>query len=133
LKKVREGLIIASDTLVSLDGCPLGKPADRDDAYHMLRSLSGRAHEVYTGVCVLDAQSGRCLVREDCTFVVFKPLTDAQIFSYIDSGEPMDRAGAYAIQGGAAPFVERIDGAFDNVVGFPTALVAEMLRAFGVE
>ena len=126
------GVIIASDTLVSLDGAPLGKPEDAADAHRMLRALSGREHEVFTGVCLIDAQTGRLQVREVRTGVTFRALTDAEIDDYIATGEPMDKAGAYAIQGGAAPFVAALDGEFENVVGFPVIEVKSMLAEFGM-
>ncbi len=126
------GVIIASDTLVSLDGAPLGKPEDAADAHRMLRALSGREHEVFTGVCLIDAQTGRLQVREVRTGVTFRALTDAEIDAYIATGEPMDKAGAYAIQGGAAPFVAALDGEFENVVGFPVIEVKSMLAEFGM-
>ena len=129
---VPDGIVIASDTLVSLDGRPLGKPADEDEARAMLRSLSGRAHEVFTGVCVCDTKRGVFLTEEARTEVRFRELSDDEIRSYIATGEPMDKAGAYAIQGGAGAFVESIDGTFDNVVGFPTDLVGRMLARFGL-
>ena len=126
------GVIIASDTLVSLDGAPLGKPEDAADAHRMLRALSSREHEVFTGVCLIDAQTGRLQVREVRTGVTFRALTDAEIDAYIATGEPMDKAGAYAIQGGAAPFVAALDGEFENVVGFPVIEVKSMLAEFGM-
>ena len=125
-----DGVIIASDTLVSLDGVPLGKPADAEDARRMLTALSGRQHEVFTGVCVLDAKSGRSETRSVRTGVTFRALAPGEIEAYIATGEPMDKAGAYAIQGGAGRFVEALDGPFDNVVGFPTEAVREMLEHF---
>ena len=128
----RRGIIIASDTLVSLDGAPLGKPEDEADAKRMLRALSGREHEVFTGVCVMDAESGENEIRAVRTGVTFRALTDGEIDVYIATGEPMDKAGAYAIQGGAAPFVEKLDGEFENVVGFPVVEVKEMLGHFGL-
>ena len=121
------GVIIAADTLVSLDGAPLGKPADADDARRMLRALSGREHEVFTGVCVIDAQTGMEEAQADRTGVRFRPLTDAEIDAYVATGEPMDKAGAYGIQGGAGKFVESLDGSYENVMGFPVRLVGEML------
>ena len=115
------GVIIASDTLVSLDGRPLGKPADESEAHAMLRALSGRAHE---------AATGREMVEEVKTAVRFRELTDKEIWDYIHTGEPMDKAGAYGIQGGAGAFVEGLDGSFENVMGFPVEDVERMLRAF---
>ena len=127
-----DGVIIASDTLVSLDDIPLGKPEDAADAHRMLRALSGREHAVYTGVCMVDTATGQEEVRADRTGVWFRELSDSEIDAYIATGEPMDKAGAYAIQGGAGAFVERFDGSFENVVGFPVEVVGDMLRRFGV-
>ena len=127
------GVVIASDTLVSLDGRPLGKPADESEAHAMLRALSGRAHEVFTGVCLRDAATGREMVEEVKTAVRFRELTDEEIWDYIRTGEPMDKAGAYGIQGGAGAFVEGLDGSFENVMGFPVDDVERMLRAFTYE
>ena len=124
------GVIIASDTLVSLDGAPLGKPADAAEAHRMLRALSGRTHEVYSGVCVLDIETGRHETRSVHTGVTFRELTDAEIDAYIATGEPMDKAGAYAIQGGAGAFVTHLEGSFENVMGFPVDDVREMLSHF---
>jgi len=127
-----DGVIIASDTLVSLDGAPLGKPAGEREAREMLSALSGREHEVFTGVCVLDAKTGSTETRTVRTGVTFRDITPGEIDAYIATGEPMDKAGAYAIQGGAAPFVQALDGEFENVVGFPVAEVREMLSGFGM-
>ena len=124
------GVIIASDTLVSLDGVPLGKPEDAEDARRMLRALSGREHEVFSGVCVLDIETGRHLMRAARTGVTFRALTDEEIDAYVATGEPMDKAGAYAIQGGAGAFVTKLDGSFENVMGFPVDEVREMLSHF---
>ena len=124
------GIIIASDTLVSLDGAPLGKPADKEDAKRMLRALSGREHEVFSGVCVMDIESGRRETRSVRTGVTFRALTDMEIEAYVATGEPMDKAGAYAIQGGAGAFVTGLDGSFENVMGFPVDEVREMLHHF---
>ena len=127
-----DGVIIASDTLVSLDGVPLGKPADEREAHEMLAALSGREHEVFTGVCVMDAKTGKAETRTVRTGVTFRDITPDEIDAYIATGEPMDKAGAYAIQGGAAPFVSALDGEYENVVGFPVAEVREMLSGFGM-
>lgn len=128
----RDGLIIASDTLVSLDGAALGKPADEADAKRMLLELSGREHEVFTGVCLLDAATGKYEVRSVRTGVTFRAITGEEIDAYIATGEPMDKAGAYAIQGGAGRFVEKLDGELENVIGFPVVEVREMLAHFGM-
>lgn len=125
------GVIIASDTLVSLEGEPLGKPEDIADARRMLRALSGREHEVFTGVCLTDAATGQIEICVDRTGVCFRELSDEEIEAYIATGEPMDKAGAYAIQGGAGRFVETLNGSFENVVGFPVEVVGKMLKHFG--
>jgi septum formation protein len=119
--------VLAADTIVIVDDAVLEKPADAADAARMLRQLSGRTHEVTTGVCVI--ASGNESVHSDTTRVVFRKLTEKDIAAYVATGEPMDKAGAYAIQGGAAGFVEKIEGDYDNVVGLPVALVKMMLRA----
>ena len=98
----------------------------------MLAALSGREHEVFTGVCVLDAKTGHSETRTVRTGVTFRDITPEEIDAYIATGEPMDKAGAYAIQGGAAPFVAALDGEFENVVGFPVVEVREMLSGFGM-
>ena len=125
-----DGVVVASDTLVSLDGAPLGKPADAKEARAMLEALSGREHEVFTGVCVLDAATGRRETRAVRTGVSFREITEQEISDYIATGEPMDKAGAYAIQGGAGKFVDALDGELENVIGFPVVEVREMLEAF---
>jgi len=126
----REGVIIASDTLVSLDGEALGKPVDEADAKRMLRELSDREHEVFTGVCLLDAATGKYEVRSVRTGVTFRAISGAEIDDYVATGEPMDKAGAYAIQGGAAKFVSALDGELENVIGFPVVEVRQMLAHF---
>ena len=126
------GIVIASDTLVSLDGAPLGKPRDAEEARQMLTALSGREHEVFTGVCVTDAQTGAMQERCARTGVRFRAISQQEIMDYIATGEPMDKAGAYAIQGGASRFVEALDGSFENVVGFPVDDVRALLACFGL-
>ncbi len=122
--------VVAADTVVSIDGELLGKPADDADAHRMLRELSGRTHQVATGVCIMAAgrpQDAESFV--EVTDVTFYPLTDEEIDAYIASGEPRDKAGAYGIQGvGGRMLVRRIDGDFYNVVGLPIARVARALR-----
>ena len=125
-----EELILAADTLVYLDGNPLGKPADREEAVSMLRRLSGREHEVYTGIALVGA--GRKLVRCKRTVVWFRPLTEDLIRRYVDTGEPMDKAGAYGIQGIGCLLIDSIQGDYNNVVGLPLGLLNDMLESFGV-
>jgi septum formation protein len=121
-----EETVLGADTTVVIDGEILAKPIDAADARRMLSLLSGRRHEVLTGVCLLRGGAAAC----DCatTEVVFAPLSEREIAEYVASGEPMDKAGAYAIQGLASKFVERIDGDFFNVMGLPVALVYRRLQ-----
>lgn len=126
-----EALIIAADTVVCLDGIILGKPADREDAFRMLSALSGVCHQVYTGVTV--RQGGQVLTRHQETGVRFRPLSPEEIRHYIATGECMDKAGAYGIQGFGALLIEGIQGDYYNVVGLPIVRLAEMLAQFGVD
>ena len=119
-------VVIAADTIVVLDGKILGKPADRAEAIAMLQALSGRDHQVMTGLTVL--QDDRALTHTEITDVHFRPLTQEEIFRYVDTGEPMDKAGAYGIQGFAAPFVESIRGDYYNVMGLPVCRLWQMLQ-----
>ena len=120
--------LLAADTLVALDGLPLGKPEDADGARAMLHRLSGRAHEVWTGVALCWAPHGTIVARATCTQVRFSALSAERIDAYVRSGEPMDKAGGYAIQGGAAGFVEALEGPRDNVIGLPLDTVRALLR-----
>lgn len=124
-------LILAADTVVSSDGRILNKPVDEDDAFTMLRMLSGHAHDVYTGVCLTHAGSAKTTAVR--TRVFFRELSEREIVEYIKTGEPMDKAGAYGIQGRAALFVERIEGDYCNVVGLPICTVAEMIEKMSLE
>ena len=120
-------VVLAADTTVVIDETILGKPADEEDAARMLRLLSGRTHEVLTAVSV--ARAGAVMLTEvERTIVEFAPLSQFEIDWYVATGEPRDKAGAYAIQGYASRFVTRIDGSYSNVVGLPVALVYEILK-----
>ena len=125
--ELKDGLIIGADTIVFVDGHILGKPSDKNDAVRMLAVLSGKVHEVYTGLSLIDS-SGK--VTQDCaiTRVEFRDLESWEIDNYVESGIPMDKAGAYGIQDRAGTFVKRIDGCYFNVVGFPLALFHQLLR-----
>ncbi len=125
-----EDLIISADTVVCADGRRLGKPADAAEARAMLRLLSGRAHTVVSGLCLL--QGDRCETASVTTALHFRPLSDREIDAYIATGEPMDKAGAYGIQGLASIFVDRLDGDYYNVMGLPLCTLAAMLGGFGV-
>lgn len=128
LPQARGKAVLGSDTVVALDGKILGKPATEREAVEMLTALSGRAHEVYTGVCIVyPTDAGvKEYVEADCTAVHFNRLTKEQILAYVATGSPMDKAGAYGIQDGG--LVERIEGSFSNVVGLPLELLGRMLR-----
>lgn len=119
--------VLGADTVVALSGEVLGKPRDEEDAARMLRALSGRTHEVFTGVCILYPKGGRTEKRTAaaCTKVRFLPLSEEKIAAYVATGSPMDKAGAYGIQDG--DLVEGIDGSFSNVVGLPLELCKELI------
>ena len=119
-------IVLGADTVVIVDGELLGKPADAADARRMLRLLSGREHEVITGVCLV--ASGVRSISSATTVVTVNELTDQEIADYVASGEPMDKAGAYAIQGIASRWIPRIEGDYSNVMGLPVALVLRLLR-----
>jgi septum formation protein len=122
---------IGADTIVFCDAEIMGKPADKADAVRMLRALSGRTHQVITGFAVIDRHTGRTVSRVVSTDVTFKLLDEVEISRYVATGCPLDKAGAYAIQGGAAYMVARIDGSYTNVVGLPLCEVVEALRGMG--
>lgn len=124
-------LVIAADTVVAIDGHVLGKPHSRQEAVEMLSRLSGRTHTVYTGVTL--CRDGQAVTEHEATAVRFRPLTAAEIEAYADSGEPMDKAGAYGIQGLGALLVERIEGDYCNVVGLPICRLGRMLSRFGLD
>lgn len=129
--RAADRLVVAADTVVDVDGIAYNKPRDAADAKGMLRDLSGRTHIVHTAFAL--SVPGHAQVVEHCesTFVTFYPLTDDEIDAYVASGEPMDKAGAYGIQGYGATLVERIEGDFYTVMGFPLARFARMLRRLG--
>ena len=124
-------LIIAADTVVALDGRILGKPADGPDAFAMLSALSGRRHQVYTGLTVVCG--AQRLTEHEVTAVTFRSLSSAEICAYIATGEPMDKAGAYGIQGRGALFVEGIEGDYYNVMGLPVCRLGRILARLGVD
>jgi len=126
-----DGLVVGADTVVVVHGEVLGKPASTEDAARMLGMLSGGTHEVITGVAVVDAATGRKMAVAETTVVRMRGLTSAQIDTYVASGEPMDKAGGYGIQGRASIFIESVDGCYFNVVGLPMARLAAMLEEMG--
>ncbi len=121
-------LVLGADTVVVIDGLILGKPSGPDDAARMLRMLSGASHRVVTGVCLVRAPAQIESLKHETTVVRFRSLDEEEIRDYVSSAEPMDKAGAYAIQGLASRFVTRIEGCYFNVVGLPIPLVYEMLK-----
>lgn len=126
-----ETLVIGADTVVVRDGAALGKPKDAEDAVAMLLSLSGRDHQVCTGVTVCRGE--RVLTQVEETQVTFRDLTEAEVRQYVSTGEPMDKAGAYGIQGLGGLLVEGIRGDYSNVVGLPVCRLGQMLKDFGVD
>ncbi len=127
-RRVDDGsVVLAADTLVYSDNSLLGKPLDKEDAFRMLASLSGRSHEVYTGIAVL--YGDKQITHAECTKVFFRTLTEDEIWAYIATGEPMDKAGAYGIQEKGGIFVSRIEGDYLNVLGLPLCKTYELLRA----
>ena len=125
-----EDLVIAADTVVAIDGQVLGKPRSREHAMEMLSELSGREHHVYTGFTV--TRGGQTVTGHEDTAVCFRPLTAGEIAAYVDTGEPMDKAGSYGIQGRGCVLVEGIRGDYYNVVGLPVCRLAQVLAQFGV-
>src|SRR5579872_1735576 len=121
-----DDVVLGADTVVVVDGAILEKPRDHRDAARMLRMLAGRTHEVITGICLLT--SDRRIVDTAATRVYFAPMSEREIEDYVASGEPVDKAGGYAIQGLASKFIDRIEGDYFNVVGLPVALVYKHLR-----
>jgi len=126
-----DGLVVGADTVVVAQGEVLGKPASAEDATRMLGMLSGSTHEVITGIAVVDAATGRKTTAVETTRVRMRALTRAQIDAYVATGEPMDKAGGYGIQGRASLFVESVDGCYFNVVGLPMARLAAILEEMG--
>ncbi len=126
-----DALIIGSDTIVHVDGEIVGKPRDKKDAVRILKKLSGKTHKVYTGVSVINARTGKIVSGVDRTSVTFRKLTRKQIREYVATGEPLDKGGAYAIQMGAADFVEKVDGSYTNVVGLPLLVLQRLLEQQG--
>lgn len=127
--RVAGATIVAADTVVVIDEEILGKPRDEDDARRMLRQLSGRWHQVLTGIALIDDTSSEFRVAHETTDVKFAPMSEIEIDWYVSSGEPLDKAGAYAIQGLGSRFIEGIKGDYFNVVGLPVRLLYELVTA----
>ena len=129
-KQRPQDVVLGADTVVVVDGQILGKPTDSADAARILRMLSGREHQVITGVCVV--ANGQSSVASETTAVTMSEISENEIADYVAAGEPMDKAGAYAIQGIASRWIPRIEGDYSNVVGLPVALVWRLLRDNGL-
>jgi len=130
-ERIGTGIVIGADTIVVLNGVVLGKPISEADAARMLRLLSGKTHTVYTGLALVDAETGKSCVDLEKTEVTFRPLTEREIEQYVKSGSPMDKAGAYGIQDDyGAVFVEKINGCFYTVVGFPLSKFYTLFNVF---
>jgi septum formation protein len=123
-----QDVVLGADTIVVVDEAILNKPRDADDAARMLRMLSGRVHRVITGVCLVGPGAIQARTTSESTLVTMSELSDDEIRAYVATGEPTDKAGAYAIQGMASRWIRRIEGDYSNVVGLPVALVYRMLR-----
>ena len=132
-QKVGSGIVIAADTIVVLDDAILGKPSDAREAARMLTLLSGRGHRVITGLAIIEVVTGKSLTRIEVTHVWFHNLAQDEITSYVSTGEPLDKAGAYGIQGKGALLVDKIEGCYFNVVGLPLSLLGKMLKSFGID
>ena len=134
LKTEGDILVIGADTVVAVNGKILGKPKDQEEAKQMLRSIQGDSHEVYTGVTLLDREEGQERQRtfHVMTKVVFYPMSEEEIQRYVDTKEPLDKAGAYGIQGKAGIFVKEIRGDYNNVVGLPVARLYQELKEMGI-
>jgi len=130
--KYASALVIAADTFIVFQGSLLGKPHTREEARRMLTLLNGRQHSVLTGFTVIDTRTGKKLSRSVETKVFFKKMTEQEIESYVKTGEPLDKAGAYAIQGLGAVLVKKIEGDYFNVMGLPLSSLTGVLRKFGV-
>lgn len=128
----RDAVVLAADTLVTIDGCVLGKPADLEDAVRILLRLSGRSHEVWTAVCIRHDARGRSHSFHKTSRVHFRQLSERAIRDYLAKVNPLDKAGAYAAQGHGTEIIEKIEGSYSNVVGLPMEATTRALRAFGV-
>jgi septum formation protein len=126
-------ILLGADTIVVLEGAVFGKPADEDEARAVLAYLQGRTHTVFTGLAVVDVAGGREITDAEATDVTMRPLVSEEINAYVATGEPLDKAGAYAIQGRGALLVERVDGDYFNVVGLPLFRLSKMLASCGYD
>lgn len=128
----KNAVVIGADTVVVIDGKVLGKPVDKDDAFKMLSLLSNRTHTVITAIAICDTETGKKLTDSVISEVTFREISDDEKRKYIETNEPMDKAGSYALQGIGAMFVKSINGCYTNIIGLSLVKLAEMLREFGV-
>lgn len=128
-----DAIIIGTDTIVVYEGNVLGKPKDKNDAFDMLKSLQDDVHQVYSGLALVDSFTGKSIVSHRLTKVYMYPLSDCQIKSYVNTGEPLDKAGSYGIQGLGSLFIEKIEGDYFNVVGLPISLLRELLMFMDID
>lgn len=128
-----ECIVIGADTVVVHQDTVLGKPTDISDALRTLKNLNGSEHQVITGFCVIEADTGKVVKASETTRVFFRHLSDREIVAYVNSGEPMDKAGSYGIQGLGALLVSRIEGCYFNVVGLPLTRLSQVLKEFGID
>jgi len=131
-KKYDNGIVIGVDTIVVFNNKKLGKPKDRDDAFNMLKSFSNETQEVYSGIALIDCDSGKKVKDYEITRVKFRELEDSEINAYIDTGEAFGKAGAYAIQELASIFIERVEGCYSNIMGLPVQRLFQNLKKMGV-
>lgn len=131
--RVKTGIVLGVDTFVVFEGKKLGKPKSEESAFQMLKSFSGKYQEVYSGVAIIDCETGKEIRDYEVTKVKFREMEDFEIKSYIKTGEPMDKAGAYGIQGLSSVFIEKVDGCYTNVVGFPVYNIYKNLKKIGVD
>lgn len=131
--RIKEGIVLGVDTFIVFEGKKLGKPKSEEDAFQMLKSFSGKYQEVYSGVAIIDCGTGEEIKDYEVTKVKFREMEDFEIRSYIKTREPMDKAGAYGIQGLSSIFIEKVDGCYTNVVGFPVYNIYKNLKKIGVD
>jgi len=131
-KQFNKGVIVGSDTVVVYKNRVLGKPWDMNKALEFINLLNGKTHSVYTGISIIDCETGKHLSSHEKTLVTFRNLTEPEITGYLNRIKPLDKAGAYAIQGEGALVVEKINGCYYNVIGFPISKLENMLLSFGI-
>ncbi len=130
--KRHDGIIIGADTFVVFKGKKIGKPKSEQEAFKMLKSFSGKSHKVYTGIAIINKKTGKEITDCEITTIKFRKMSDEEIKKYIKTGEPMDKAGAYAIQGLGSIFIEKINGCYHNIAGFPIHLTYKNLKKLGI-